>query len=71
MTFVRWELGPLFWRTFVGTARRNPAALQAVVTQMVLYLHLGAFARIVVREIDRQIDALERQPDSERLPKAA
>ncbi len=61
MTFVRWELGPLFWRTFVGTARRNPAALQAVVIQMVLYLHLGEFARIVVRELDRQIDVLERQ----------
>src|SRR6185436_1164663 len=39
MTFIRTDLTVLFWRTFIGTARTNPAALQVVVIQMVLFLH--------------------------------
>jgi hypothetical protein len=61
MTFIRTDLTVLFWRTFIGTARKNPAALQAVVIQMVMFLHLGQFAKFVVRELDRQIDAIDRQ----------
>jgi len=64
MTFIRTDLTVLFWRTFVGIARSNPAALQAVVIQMVLFLHLGQFAKFVVRELDRQIDAIDRQAKS-------
>jgi len=61
MTFVRRDLTRLFWRTFIATARQNPAALPAVVIQMVMFLHLGEFAKFVVRELDRQIDAIDRQ----------
>jgi radical SAM superfamily enzyme YgiQ (UPF0313 family) len=61
MTFVRTDLTLLFWRTFIGTARKNPAALQVVVIQMVLFLHLGEFAKFVVREVDRQIDDIDRE----------
>jgi radical SAM superfamily enzyme YgiQ (UPF0313 family) len=61
MTFIRTDLTLLFWRTFIGTARQNPAALQAVVIQMVMFLHLGEFAKFVVRELDRQIDAIDRE----------
>lgn len=64
MTFIRTDLTLLFWRTFIGTARKNPAALQAVVIQMVLFLHLGEFAKFVVRELDRQIEAIDREPPS-------
>ena len=64
MTFIRTDLTVLFWRTFIGTARRNPAALQAVVIQMVLFLHLGEFAKFVVRELDRQIEAIDRDGES-------
>jgi radical SAM superfamily enzyme YgiQ (UPF0313 family) len=60
MTFVRTDLTLLFWRTFIETARKNPAALQAVLTQIVVFLHLGEFAKFVVREVDRQIDAIDR-----------
>jgi hypothetical protein len=52
-----------FWRTFVDIARHNPAALEQVVIQMVLYLHLGPFSRFVMREIDRQIAVLEHEPE--------
>lgn len=61
MTLRRPDLRRHFWRTFVDIARHNPSALQAVVIQMVLYLHLGTFAGFVVRELDRQIDG-EPQP---------
>jgi len=61
MTFIRTDLTVLFWRTFIGIARRNPAALQIVVVQMVMFLHLGQFAKFVVRELDRQIEAIDRQ----------
>jgi len=64
MTFIRTDLTMLFWRTFIGTARQNPAALQAVVIQMVMFLHLGEFAKFVIRELDRQIDAIDRQGDA-------
>lgn len=63
MTFVRTDLTRLFWRTFIETARKNPAALQAVVTQMVLFLHLGEFAKFVVREVDRRIDDIDREAE--------
>jgi radical SAM superfamily enzyme YgiQ (UPF0313 family) len=63
MTFIRTDLTVLFWRTFIGTARKNPAALQVVVIQMVLFLHLGTFAKFVVRELDRQIDAIDRETE--------
>jgi radical SAM superfamily enzyme YgiQ (UPF0313 family) len=63
MTFIRTDLTVLFWRTFIGTARRNPAALQAVVIQMVMFLHLGQFAKFVVRELDRQIEEIDREAE--------
>jgi hypothetical protein len=59
MTIREPGLRRFFWRTFIDTARHNPSALQQVVTQMALYLHLGPFAKLVVRELDRQIGAIE------------
>ena len=64
MTFVRPLLARHFWRTFVDIARHNPAALEVVVIQLMLYLHLGPFSKTVVAEIDRQISVLEREPPS-------
>jgi len=60
MTFVRTDLTLLFWRTLIWTARNNPGALHVVATQIVLFLHLGEFAKVVVRDVDRQIDAIDR-----------
>jgi len=56
-----------FWKTLASTARHNPSALKPVLSLMVLYLHLGAFSRQLIRELDKQIDACK--PDWQpRLP---
>ncbi|MBS0249371.1 MAG: DUF4070 domain-containing protein, partial [Proteobacteria bacterium] len=46
-----------FWASFVNCARTNPAALPAIVSLMAMYAHLGPFARQVIGEIDRRIEA--------------
>jgi radical SAM superfamily enzyme YgiQ (UPF0313 family) len=64
MTVRRPDLRPYFWSTFVDCARHNLAALESILTMMALYLHLGAFSRTVIAELDRQIaieDARERE----------
>ena len=48
-----------FWDTFVNCARTNPGALQAIVSLMAIYAHLGPFAGGVIAEIDRRIAAAE------------
>ncbi|MGE3648048.1 MAG: B12-binding domain-containing radical SAM protein [Reyranellaceae bacterium] len=55
-TVKRPDVRPHFWRVFFATLRHNPSAMQQVMSQVVMYLHLGSFAEIVVRELDRQID---------------
>jgi radical SAM superfamily enzyme YgiQ (UPF0313 family) len=57
VTFRRPQLRAHFWRTVIDTARNNPAALDQVLIQIAFYLHLGAFARQVEAELDRQIAA--------------
>jgi radical SAM superfamily enzyme YgiQ (UPF0313 family) len=47
----------VFWQTFVGCAKTNPAALRYIVMLMAMYIHLGPFARRVIAEIDRRIAA--------------
>jgi len=44
--------------TLADCAVRNPAALKQVVTQMVVYLHAGPFARYVVDHLDEQLARL-------------
>lgn len=61
MTVTHPFLARHFWRTFVDIARHNPAALEVVVIQITLYLHLGPFAKSVVAEIDRQIAILDSE----------
>jgi len=63
MTVSRPALARHFWRTFIDIARHNPAALELVVIQLTLYLHLGPFSKSVIAEIDRQIAVLEREPE--------
>jgi hypothetical protein len=45
-----------FWRTLALLLWRNPRALKPAVTLAALYLHLGPFSRVVLRDIDRQIE---------------
>ena len=44
-----------FWATLIECARTNPAALDLVVTNMVMFLHLHPFSRYVIGVLDRQI----------------
>ena len=63
MTVIKPFLARHFWRTFVDIARHNPAALEQVVIQLMLYLHLGPFAKSIAKEIEQQIAVLEREPE--------
>lgn len=49
-----------FVRTVVDCLRTNPQALKAEVSVISLYLHVGPFSRVVIREVRRQIDAIDR-----------
>jgi hypothetical protein len=51
MTAMRPDLRPHFWRTFTDVVRHNPRALEFIVYLIVGYLHLGAFAQYVVKEL--------------------
>jgi hypothetical protein len=53
------KLAPHFWSVFLETARRNPDALDAAVTSMIVYLHLYPFSRHVIREIDARIAEID------------
>ncbi|WP_342166734.1 B12-binding domain-containing radical SAM protein [Methylobacterium sp. SD21] len=53
------DLAKLAWSVFVETARRNPAALEAVVTNIVIYLHVYPFSRYVMQEIDARLAATD------------
>jgi radical SAM superfamily enzyme YgiQ (UPF0313 family) len=50
----------LFWRTFVDCASTNPRAVKYIVMLMVLYLHLGPFARQMVEQMEGRIDEMDR-----------
>ncbi|MHB2032798.1 MAG: hypothetical protein ACYCVE_05445, partial [Gemmatimonadaceae bacterium] len=49
-----------FARTFLDCLRTNPDAIKAEMSVISLYLHVGPFSRVVVREVRRQIDAIDR-----------
>jgi hypothetical protein len=68
MTVNGAELRGHFWRTFIDTARHNPMALEFVTVLIVFYLHLGTFAAYVIEELDRQIDAIDKEPRRQPAP---
>jgi radical SAM superfamily enzyme YgiQ (UPF0313 family) len=59
LTVSQPELRGHFWRTLASVAWRNPHAIEPVIFLMVFYLHLGAFAQHLARDIDRQIEAID------------
>ena len=60
-----------FWSTLWFCLRTNPRALQILLINMVIYLHLGPFSRYVIRQIDEQIDAIDAGRWVEPRPLAA
>jgi len=49
-----------FARMLFDCVRTNPEALKAEMSVISLYLHVGPFSRTVIREVRRQIDAIDR-----------
>ncbi|MEQ1694427.1 MAG: B12-binding domain-containing radical SAM protein [Hyphomicrobiaceae bacterium] len=70
MTVTRPDLRRPFWRTLTDTIRHNPAALQSVITMITFYLHLGAFAQKLLKELDVQIANEIISPRAPHLPAA-
>ena len=60
MTVSRPELARHFWPALIDCARTNPAALQVLLMNMVIYLHLWPFSRHVIHELDGRIAQLGR-----------
>jgi radical SAM superfamily enzyme YgiQ (UPF0313 family) len=61
MTFQRRDLTRLFWRTAIDCWRGNPGAFEYAVTMMLFYLHLGMFATLLIKDLDRMIADLDRE----------
>jgi hypothetical protein len=49
-----------FWKAFTTCMSINPQSVRGIVTLMAFYLHVGPYSRHVMKEIDRQIEALEQ-----------
>jgi radical SAM superfamily enzyme YgiQ (UPF0313 family) len=54
------EHGHLFWRTFVDCLSINPKAPKTVIMLMIMYLHLGPFARSMAEQMELRIAEIER-----------
>jgi radical SAM superfamily enzyme YgiQ (UPF0313 family) len=67
-TFTRPWLRRHFWRTVSDCAVHNPGSLVAVFTMIAYFLHIGEFAKFVVKDIDRQIEALDLEASRKPLP---
>jgi radical SAM superfamily enzyme YgiQ (UPF0313 family) len=50
----------VFWRTISECASSNPASTRYIAALMSMYLHMGPFARSVIRQIDQLIDEIDR-----------
>ena len=49
-----------FWSIFTWTLENNPAALEAVIMNVMMYMHIRPFSRYVVKMVTRKIEALDR-----------
>jgi radical SAM superfamily enzyme YgiQ (UPF0313 family) len=50
----------LFWRTFMDCMAANPKAIRYIVMLMILYLHLGPFARWMAEQTEQRIEDMRR-----------
>jgi radical SAM superfamily enzyme YgiQ (UPF0313 family) len=62
VTFRRTDLGRYLWSTVFDCLRHKPRNLEYVFAMTAFYLHLGSFAQVLIKGLDRQIDALEEAP---------
>ena len=59
MTFTRPALRPYFWKTVFTCGRHNVGSLVGVLTMSAYYLHLGDFSKLVIKEVDERVEALD------------
>ena len=62
MTFTRPALRRHFWKTVLDCAVHNHTSLVPALTMIAYYLHLGEFAKFVIKDLDRQIATLDLEP---------
>jgi hypothetical protein len=62
VTFRRTDLGRYFWSTVFDCLRHRPRNLEFVLAMTAFYLHLGSFAQVLIKDLDRQIEALDEAP---------
>ncbi len=67
MTVTRPALRKHFWGAFFDTAWHNPSALESVIALIAFYVHLGPFAGFLLGDIDRKIEDLDRQSETDAL----
>jgi radical SAM superfamily enzyme YgiQ (UPF0313 family) len=62
VTFQRSDLGRPFWGMVFDCVRHKPRNLEFVLTLAAFYLHLGRFAQVLIKDLDRQIERLDEEP---------
>jgi hypothetical protein len=65
MNVKRPDLRSHFWATIIDCLRHQPRNFEAVLTMSVMYLHLGAFAKVLIAGLDQQIAELDAAPAPE------
>jgi radical SAM superfamily enzyme YgiQ (UPF0313 family) len=65
MNVRRPDLRRHFWATVIDCLRYQPRNFEAVLAMSVMYLHLGAFAQVLVTDLDQQIAELDAAPAPE------
>jgi hypothetical protein len=60
VTFRRTDLWRDLWSTVFDCLRHRPRNLEYVFAMTAFYLHLGSFAQVMIKGLDRQIDALDK-----------
>jgi hypothetical protein len=65
MTVKRPDLRPHFWASIIDCLRHQPRNFESVLAISVMYLHLGAFAQVLVADLDQQIAELDAAPAPE------
>ena len=65
MNVKRPDLRSHFWATIMDCLRHQPRNFEAVLTMSVMYLHLGAFSKVLIAGLDQQIAELDAAPAPE------
>jgi radical SAM superfamily enzyme YgiQ (UPF0313 family) len=65
MTVTRPQMRAHFWATVADCLRNKPRNFEYMMTMSVFYLHLGAFAQVLIKDLDCQIADLDAEMAAE------